>query len=117
MDDAGLPATPPAAPADSGGVDPFAAAVARGAMESASDRRAAAAATREGFSDIEVARLVCQVLRLAAEKLGLNCESEGHGLRELCGRLVAASRHTGKLIPFEYRLAWWLSSETHRFPF
>jgi hypothetical protein len=69
------------------------------------DAYAVAGEVREGgFTDIEVARAVCQVLRLAAERLGLAADSEHDALRDLCGRLVAASRNTGRLSPFEYRL-------------
>ncbi len=59
------------------------------------------------FSNIEIARLIGNVILRTAQKIGLN----GHGstsLEELCTEIVLISPLDGRLDAFEYGMAWWL---------
>jgi hypothetical protein len=59
---------------------------------------------REGFSDIEVARLIGRVLTNAANTLGLAYNNDTHP-QALCEQIIVASQG-GSLDPESYRTVW-----------
>jgi hypothetical protein len=61
-------------------------------------------ASREGFTDLEIARMIGRVLTNAANTLGLAHDGDTH-LQDLCGRIIVASQRGG-IDSTSYWLAW-----------
>jgi hypothetical protein len=85
-------------------IDPIETILARNQMDEASARRVVRqAAAADGPTNIEVARLICRLLDVTAQQLGIPYDDVDFA--GLCERIIAAAQG-GKLDPGLYRAIW-----------